>query len=318
MHPRVRHALSMALVTLLAAGCGSAADTTSARGPELRDITVGVVASESSAGLYIAANQGLFREAGLNVTLKTITGAAAVLPALLHGSVQVIGAQLTTFIQAQASGAAQFRILAPGGSLGPHVESIVVPPGSPVTSPAQLKGKTIAVNAIGGIDQILAEISLRAYGVGPGHAHYAAVPFQGMDKALAAHRVDAAYLAEPYLTEAEQQLGAQVILDPDAGAAQGVMISAYVATRSWAQRYPRTAAAFARAIDQADALIITRPAVFTRAMEDQLHLSPQVADVMAPGTFPTALAGTQVQAVSNLLATAGALKTPFPVKVMLP
>jgi NitT/TauT family transport system substrate-binding protein len=308
-------ALTLAGV-LAAAGCGTAT-ATSAGAPEKPGITVGVVASESSAGLYVAQNQGLFAKAGLHVTVKTITGAAAVLPDLLHGSVDIVGAQLTTFIQAQAEGVSQFRILAPGGSLGPRVESIAVLPHSPITTPQQLKGATVAVNAVGGINQLLAEVALRAYGIQPAQVHYVGIPFQDMGAALAARRVAAAYLAEPYLTEAEQRQGATPVLDPDTGAAQNLPISAYVTTRSWAQRYPRTAAAFARAIDEAAALIAINPGVFQKAMEDQLHLPASVADVMATGTFPTALDAIQVQRDADLLLAFGVLKKRFAINGML-
>jgi NitT/TauT family transport system substrate-binding protein len=315
-HRWCRHVLAAALVMTLAAGCGSATANT-VKAPEKRDITVGVVASESSAGIYVAQEQGLFRKAGLDVTLKTITGAAAVLPALLHGSVEILGAQITTFIQAQAAGLAQFRILAPGGSLGPRVQAIMVPPGSPITTPAQLKGATVAVNAINGIDQLLAEVSLRDYGIQPGQVHYVAIPFQSMIKALAAHRVDAIYAAEPYVTEAEQQEGAQSLLDPDTGPAEDLPISAYTATAAWAERYPRTAAAFANAIDEADTLINTNLNVFEKAMAEQLHLQPDVTAVMARGNFPTGLATVQIQRVATILDEFGLLKKQFNVKGML-
>jgi NitT/TauT family transport system substrate-binding protein len=307
----------VAFAAAVVAGCGSATASTTGTAPEIRDITVGVVASESSAGLYVAQNQGLFARAGLHVTLTTITGAAAVLPALLHGSVDVVGAQLTTFIQAQAKGVSQFRILAPGGSLGPRVQSIMVLPHSPITAPAQLKGATVAVDAVGGINQILAEETLRDYGVQPAQVHYVGIPFQAMGAALAAHRVSAAYCAEPYCTELAQQEGASSVLDPDVGPAQNLPISAYSTTRAWAQKYPATAAAFAHAIDEADALITTDPNAFQKAMETQLHLTAGVADVMATGTFPTSDDAVELQRVADLLYEFGAIKKQFKVKGML-
>lgn len=317
-HPALRRALGVAM-TLTLAGCGSATGATTDPGlrPEIRNITVGVVASESAADIYVAEEHDLFRKAGLDVTLKTITGAAVVMPVLLHGGMQVVGAQYTTFIEAQAHGVGQFRILAPGGSLGPAVEEVVVPPNSRIVSAAKLKGATVAVNAIGGIDQILAEAALTDYEITPAQVHYVAIPFQGMNAALAAHRVDAAYLAEPYLTEAVQRFGVSPVLDPDSGAAQNLPIAGYVTTKSWAERYPGTAAAFARAIDQANALISGSREVLEKAMESSLGLTPVVADVMATGNFPTGVSPVQLQRVSSLLTEFGILKNPFSVKGMI-
>jgi NitT/TauT family transport system substrate-binding protein len=319
--PQCRHALTAALVTAIimstASGCGSATGSTAAAAVHQADLTVEVVATEAVAGLYIAQDQGLFRKAGLNVTIKTITSATTALPGLLHGRAAVVGAQISTFIQAQAAGLAQFRVLAVANSLGPRLEEIAVPAHSPITRPAQLKGATIAVNAVGGIDQILAEVSLRIYQIGPSEVHYVAVPFQDMGAALAAHRVDAAYLAEPYLTEAEQREGATPLLDPDTGPAQNLPIAAYVTTRAWAREHPGPAAAFARVVDEGNELAQTNASMLQKAMEDQLGIPPLVAAVMATGTFPISVNLVQLQRVADVMQEYGALKQPFNVRGML-
>ena len=314
--PRRRHALAAALVITVTAGCGSATASTGA-GPETPNVSVAVVATESVAGLYIAQNQGYFHKLGLHVTVKTVTSASEALPALLHGSVDVVAGQYTTFIQAQAAGTGQFRVLAPGWNLGPHVEELLVPKQSPIFTVPQLRGQTIAVNAIGGIDQIITDSLLRGYDIQPGQVHFVAIPFQAMGAALAAHRVDAAYLSEPYITEAEQQHGAQVLFDADTGATQGLPVAGYTALKSWALRYPRTAAAFAHAIDEGNAQVTLNPGVFQKAMEDQLHLTKLVADVMAPGTFPIGINAISLQRVANILFEYGALKKQFNVSGML-
>lgn len=315
--PRCRHALAAALVTTLIAGCGSATASTGSSGPEKPDITVAAVAAESATGLYIAQDQGLFAKVGLHVTIKTITSPTVAMPALLHGSMDVISGQLSTFISAQAAGTGSFRMLAAGLSLGPRVEAIAIPAHSPISSPAQLTGTTIAVNAVGGIDQILSDVVLRMYHIRPAQVHYVAVPFQAMGVALAAHRVNAAYLTEPYLTEAEQQNGATPIADPDNGPAANIPIAGYTTTQSWFQRYPRTAAAFAKAIDEGNELAVTKLAIFQKAMEDALHITPQVADVMATGTYPLSVNLVQVQRVADVMFEYGALKKPFDVKAMV-
>lgn len=317
MQPHLpRSVLAAALVTTLAAGCGSATASTGTAAPEKTSITVAAVAAESATGLYIAQDQGYFRKAGLNVTIKTITSPTAAMPGLLHSSVDVISGQLSTFISAQAADTGPFHVLASGLSLGPHVEAIAVPARSPVTSVPQLKGKTIAVNAIGGIDQILADVVLGTYQIRPSQVRFVAIPFPAMGPALASHRIDAAYLTEPYLTQAEQQHGAQPLADPDTGPAQGLPIAGYTTTQAWLSRYPRTAAAFARAVDQGNRLAAASPAAFQQAMEHELHITPLVADVMATGTYPLSVSPVQLQRVANVMYEFGALQHPFSVKAM--
>jgi NitT/TauT family transport system substrate-binding protein len=320
MHPpRFGRALGAALVATAVTGCGSATATDTRTSKIANpDITVAVVANEGAAGLYIAQDEGLFKKAGLNVTTKTVTSGSAALPVLIHGSVQVAAGQYSTFIQAQAAGTGEFRVLAPGWNLGPRVESVVVPKGSAIKTVPQVKGKTIAVNQLGGIDQILTDAVLSVYGIKPGQVSYVAIPFQGMNAALAAHRVSAAYLTEPYLTEAEQQLGAQVIADANNGATQGMPVTGYTATKAWAAKYPATAAAFAKAVTEGNEQVQLNPGAFQKAMEDQLHLPALVADEMGTGTFPSGINDSQLQRVADLLAEFGALKKPFKVNGMLP
>lgn len=315
--PGLRHALAAAFLITLLAACGSATARTSAAGPQPSSIAVAVVANEGAAGLYIAEQEGLFRRLGLQVTVTTVTSATAALPALLHGSVDVVAGQYSTFIQGQAAGTGEFRVLAPGWSLGPRVEGIVIPAHSPVSAVPQLPGKTIAVNAIGGIDQILSDVVLDTYHVRPAQVHFVAIPFQAMGAALAAHRVDAAYLSEPYLTEAEQQYGVEPVADPDAGPVQGLPVTGYTSTKAWAQRYPKTAAEFAAALAEGNEQATLHPGVFQLAMEHQLHLSALVADVMATGVFPISINAIQLQRVANVLYEFGALKKPFTVTGML-
>jgi ABC-type taurine transport system substrate-binding protein len=77
---------------------------------------------------------------------------------------------------------------------------------SPVKSLA-LKGKTIAVNAVNSEVTDLLYNALAADHITPGQVHLAQIPFPAMAAALATGRVDAAYMTEPYVTEAGQKNG---------------------------------------------------------------------------------------------------------------
>jgi NitT/TauT family transport system substrate-binding protein len=59
---------------------------------------------------------------------------------------------------------------------------------------------------------------------------------------------DAAFLAEPYVSLAGEEYGERVFADLDQGATLNFPIDGYVATQAWAKQYPKTAAAFVRAI----------------------------------------------------------------------
>lgn len=310
----------MAGIAVAAADCtghGGPAGTAGAKGPEKRDLVVAVVPAEANAGLYIAQAKGLFTKVGLHVTIKPVVSAQAVIPAMLHGSVDVDGGGYVTYILAQAKGIARIRILAAGFALGPHVNEIIALSKANIQSPADLRGKTIAVNQMGSVASDLTYTALAPYGITPDQVHLVAMPFPAMPGALAAGKIDAAYETEPFVTEAVKRYGVQAVTDLDGGAAQDFPLTGYAVLGSWAARYPRTAAAFTRAIEQGNAIAATNLAVLQQVLSASLHLSPNITGVMATGTFPTSANPVQIQRAADLMLHYGQLKEPFDVKSLM-
>jgi NitT/TauT family transport system substrate-binding protein len=310
-------AATAAVLAVAACGSNSSGAATARTGPEKKDIVVAAVPAEGAAGLYIAADDGLFAKAGLHVTIQTVTSSSTVIPAMLHGTVDVASGQYTSYIAADASGAARMKIVAAGYSLGSHVQEIVVGPHSTITSLAGLKGKTVAVNAPNGETTDLLYSALAPFGVTPAQVHVTVLPFPAMAAAVATGHVDAAYLVEPYITEGVKQFGIRELADIDSGASQLMPISGYAVLSSWAAKYPRTAAAFAKAIEEGNQLAGTNLADLQNALQAQLHLSPTITGVMATGTFPTNASSVQLQRVADLMLKYGQLTKPFAIQQII-
>lgn len=310
------------LAVLASAGCASglaATETGTGAGTvslEKHQLTIAAVPTASSAGLYIAQQDGFFRQAGLDVKIVTIGSGADVTTDLLNGSLDVVNGAYAGFIEAQAHGAGKFQVLADGYAGAPHVDEIVVPPGSKITSVQQLKGKTIAVNAVASIASLLVDSTLESQDVQPSQVHLVAVPFPAMPAALKSHRVDAAYMVEPYLSQNEVQAGGQELIDVDQGATKDFPINGYVATRTWCERYPRTAAAVAKALDRGQAIADTdRPAV-EKALTHFTSISRRIAAIMSLGNFPTGVDTIHLQRVADLMYSNGQLKQHFDMAAM--
>jgi NitT/TauT family transport system substrate-binding protein len=315
--PRYRQVavLITVLAALASAGCGSpaAAGSPSAEKPNL---VIAAVPTASSAGLYIAQQEGFFRQAGLNVKIRSVRSDATVTSDLLNGSIDVLDGAYPGFIEAQVHGAGKFHILADGYAGAPNVDEIVVLPRSGITSARQLAGQTIAVSALDSIAALLMSSTLESVGVPPSKVHLVAMPFPAMPAALKAHRIDAAYEAEPYLSEAEVQAGAENLIDVNAGATQNFAIDGYVATVRWCQRYPKTAAAVARAIDRGQALADTDRPLVQGVLQKYASISEQTAAIMALGDFPTDVDAAHLQRVPDLMQSFGQLNTRFNITAM--
>jgi NitT/TauT family transport system substrate-binding protein len=313
-------AITIAGIAVTAAACGSQAGPAGQAGqagPEKPDLVVATVPSEANAGLYIAQAKGLFTKVGLHVTIKPVVSAAAVIPAMLHGSVDATGGGYVSYIAADAAGIARMRILAAGFALGPHVNEIIAPAKAHIRTLADLKGKTIAVNQLSAVGSDLIYTALASYGITPAQVHLVAMPFPAMPAALAAGKIDAAYETEPFVTEAVKQYGVLEVADMNSGPTQNFPLTGYAVLASWAAKYPRTAAAFTEAIEQGNAIAATNLGVLQQVLSKALHLSPSITSVMATGTFPTSANPVQIQRAADLMLQYGQLKKPYNVKSLM-
>jgi NitT/TauT family transport system substrate-binding protein len=286
-----------------AGGCSSATATVTPAGPEKPDITVAAVPASGAAGLYIAQDEGLFKRHGLHVTILPSVSATVVLAELRAGRIDVSLGQYTADILAQAKGIASLKILAEGNMGGPGTGEVLVPGGSAVKTPAQLKGKTIAVNVLNGLAELEVMDDLKGYGITADQVHFTAIPFPSEAAALNAGQVSAAYMVEPYISQAEMAAGAKVLLDTNSGATMNFPVEGYAVTRAWAQKYPRTAAAFAAAIDQGQDIAGRDKGEAEKVLVKFLGITPRVASVMSLGTYPDRVDPAPLTRVGVLMQT---------------
>src|SRR5579875_1598925 len=322
--PSRRAMLTGGAAVLAVAGCGGTSTTPSATGSpapaaklEKRSLTIGAIQSVTASGLYIAAQRGYFGAAGLRVTIVPTTGSGPVMTDLLNGRLDINFGNYVSFLSAQAAGVADLRILAAGNNAAAHELEIVAAPGSPVTSAAALRGATIGVNALQNVATLLVSSVLAAHGVPPSAYRFTAVPFPDMAAALAAHRVDAGLLVEPFLTEARTRYHVRTVADTDQGETAGFPISGYVATAAWARRYPHTAAAFVSALLRGQRAAAGSRAAVEQALPHYIKISRTVAAVVVTGDFPVSVNVAQIQHVADVMRKFGMIGHPLDVATMI-
>jgi len=203
---RALAALTLTTAVVAAAACGSSKASTSrdSNAVEKPDLTVAVVPAISAAGLYVAQQRGYFTAAGLRVKILLVASGVDAIPNLASGSVDIDEGQWAADLSAEAAGAVRLYALAAASAGGPGVQEVVVPAGSPVTTVAQLRGKTIAVNALGGLAVLLTDNVLADHGVPVKDVHYVPVPFPAMG-ALAALVIQARQFQARAVAYAAQQ-----------------------------------------------------------------------------------------------------------------
>ena len=148
------------------------------------------------------------------------------------------------------------------------------------------------------------------------------IPFPVMAAALAAGKVAAAAMPEPFATAAEQQYGVVTLSDLNQGATEEFPIQGYVVTKSWAEQNPNTLKAFVAAIAQGQEIADTTRSAIEQSMEalkgpQNGEIPPIIASVMAVNIYPTAIDKVRIQRVADVMYQFGLLKSKFNVSPMI-
>ncbi|MEV4575492.1 ABC transporter substrate-binding protein [Nonomuraea jabiensis] len=313
-----------AVLALLAAaalaGCGGgstpAANTGAPGDLEKTALTIGVSPTPSSAPVFIADRKGFFKAEGLTIKTEIIQAPQAVMPKILNGSIDIFKGSYVSLINIQDSGAAKLKILSDSLQGAPGIAGVVVRKDSPLQTPKDLKGKTIAVNSLNNLGTMSMSAHLKAHEVTPKQVKFVAIDFQAQLGALTSEKVDAAWMVEPFLSAA-QQAGARLLLDTNTGPTDALPIDGWAGTAEWVSKHPKTTAAFQRAVAKAQRLAATNRAELAEVVPLYTQTPKQAVMTMAMGTFPTSLNPKRIQRVADLMYEFGYLKSKVDVASMV-
>ena len=307
--------LSLAVLTV---GCGGSASSSPKTGssPVTTSIVVGSLPVIDTAGLQVALKEGFFRQAGLNVTVKSVTQSTVAIPDLLHGSIDIIaGGNYVSFLEADANGTFPVEFLGPAIDCTADTYGVVAMPSSGIATPAGLSGKTIAVNLTQNIQTLTTSAVLAADGVSASSLHYVQVPFPDMVTALQANRVNAISAVEPFLSAA-LAAGGKLVTSTCTGPAADFPLSGYETTQSWVQHHAAAARAFQQALEKGNAYADAHPSVVRGLLPSYTSITAKAAAGMPLGSYPDALTATMIQRVVTLMRSGG-LATPSDVASLI-
>jgi NitT/TauT family transport system substrate-binding protein len=272
---------------------------------------VGALPVIDDVGAYIALDDGIFKQYGLNVTIKPVLTSTVAISEMKSSAIDILGGgNYVSFIE-QASGDPAnppFKILAEAATCSSGSFSILALPSSGIQTPANLEHKTIAVNLTNNIQTLMINSVLQADDVDAKLVKYVQIPFPDMSAALKSGKVDAISVVEPFATTAEQASGAQPILDQCSGPDSDLPLSGYFSTGTWAQQNPEAVSRFKQAIAAAQEVADTdRPQVEKTLQTYVKGLTPVEAATITLEQFPTSVDAVQLNRVSDLMQEAGLL-----------
>jgi len=154
-------------------------------------------------GAFWAQQSGIYGRNGLDADVVTMTSGAAVISALLGGSLDIGRSSALGLIEARAHGL-PLVIVVPSSfwSADKPNSALVVAKDSTIRSGRDLNGKTLSVPAVGDLDTIATSAWIDANGGDSHTVKFLSLPHRAASEAIAAGRIDAANIPEPNLTDA--------------------------------------------------------------------------------------------------------------------
>jgi NitT/TauT family transport system substrate-binding protein len=177
--------------------------TTRSTAADMTTVRIGYVPVMIYAPLYIAAERGYFAEEGIEVELVPVQGGSDSVVQLAAGNFDAAVGGIGAGLLNAAHQGLEFRIVAPMHTeRAPLATPLVIAANrkDEIKTVADLKGKKVAINAIGAATEYWVYSALLKAGLTLDDVTITAVPFRDVPAALESGAVDAAMLGEPLAT----------------------------------------------------------------------------------------------------------------------
>jgi NitT/TauT family transport system substrate-binding protein len=172
---------------------------------ELAKITVGVMPIVDVSPVYIGVKQGFFKDQGLDVTIESGSGGAALIPSVQSKSMQFAFSNVVSIMIARDKGL-DLKIVANATSTTGNKTSdsagVVVRPDSPIRDAKGLTGQRVSSNTLGNIADTATRAAVDKAGGASSTIKFIELALPSALPALENKQVDAVYLVEPFLSAA--------------------------------------------------------------------------------------------------------------------
>ena len=232
----------------------SGAAASAPRSPEraMVTITVDTLPIANALPMDLGIKKGFFEAEGIEISKRTLQSGNDVVLALANGNGEIGYLGYVPMMIARTQGIPFTAVAASeveGTSEADNWQNVLVRGNSSIRTPADLAGKTIAVNALKGVGEVMIKAALRKRGVNPDSVRLLALGFPLMRAALNNGQVDAVWTPEPFLSQILSD-GGRTVLAPGPVLGRFWPIGGYGALNSWVTRNPQLAAKFRRAINR--------------------------------------------------------------------
>jgi NitT/TauT family transport system substrate-binding protein len=305
-------ALAGALLVLVAAcgdGGGGQAPTSEGGTTKLKvQETAGVPSSFVAFGI----DKGLFKKQKLEIELEPTQGGAATIPALVSGDIQVGGSNVVSLLLASQKNL-PIRAIAGGTTAQASGEkdfgALIAAKDKGISKPQDLEGKTVAVNTLNNIAEVVVKAALEKKGVDPNSLKLSEVPFPEMAPALAKGSVDAAFSIEPFVTQSVAK-GDEVLGYSYVDTESDMQVGAYAVTDKFAEQNADAVKRFKTAIVETASYVDSHEDEFRTFLTKSAKMPPEVAQKIVLPKWTGEVDAESVANTAKLMQRYGVVKEP--------
>jgi NitT/TauT family transport system substrate-binding protein len=209
---------------------------------ELEKLRVSIIPINDVAPLFVAIQNGYFRDLGLEIDTTPSAGGAAGIPGLIGGSFDIVYGNVVSVLLASQQGL-DIKVIAPGTKVSARdadTTPILVRSDSGIKTGKDLEGKSISVNTRNNVIWLYARAWIKATGGDPEKVTFKEIPFPQVEDALRQGRVDASFLVAPFSIVSRQKPGLTAIANPYSDLQLGVDVGQYITTGKLLSTKPET------------------------------------------------------------------------------
>jgi NitT/TauT family transport system substrate-binding protein len=286
---------------------------------ETTTVKVGVLPISNVAPLYLGMQKGFFEEEGLEIEPAPAQSGNEIVTAMVSGDQPFA---FLGYVPA-ASGRAQglpIKLIANADNGAETAKEewtqLMVAKDSPIRDVKDLEGKTIAVNALKGVGEVVIKAALDKRGVDPNSIELLEVPFPEMPAALERGRVDVIWAPEPFLTSV-LGAGGRAIEAPLTTLGERFPNGTYATTEQYLAENEDVVERFARAMNKSSDYATENPDEARATIPEFTQIPAEVAEKIRLPLWPTEIDRDQLQELLDYAVQYGVIEEAPPLDELI-
>ena len=267
----------MRRASFVAAGVAALAAPRFAGGQTTPIVRVGGTPDQDISPALWGVQNGTFTRAGITVQLQRLNNGSAVAAGVIGGSIDIGKSSVFSLILAHTKGVPFIleSVTSTYDAANPP-NGFLVAKNSPISTAAQLDGKTVAVPALGDLYALAISAWIEQNGGNPSGVQFVELAMPLTAAAIAGGRVAGALVPNPYAMQAVERGDVRIIGYPYSAIAPHFGVTFYFCSQSYATGHADELQRFRRGIAEATTYALAHKAQMVPIIATYTGMSPDV------------------------------------------